>query len=149
MKKTTILLLTIITLTILLTGCSNNVNTEQITDDPNKLTIHYFYEEGCPSCDVQDEFFEEIKQKHQEIEIKKHNTQEENNKELLKKLLNAYDERPNPVPITFISNEVIIGFGTKDSTGKLIEEIILECKQTKCKNPSDILKDEQEQQKWT
>lgn len=147
MKKLIILSFTIMLLTIttILSGCSNNdnINKDIPQDNSDKLTIYYFYELGCPSCDMQDEFLTEIQQKYENIEIKKYDVDKNNNQQLLNNLLDAYQDRSNAVPITFISNQAIIGFGTKDTTGKIMERIIIDCEQTNCKNPAQILQEQQ------
>jgi ABC-type glycerol-3-phosphate transport system substrate-binding protein len=135
MKKTTLIILLTITL-LIITACSGK---ETIKDDPNKITIYYFWEKGCLSCDVQDEFMKEIQQRYENVEIKSFDAKEPKNRELLKIMTEAYNERVQAAPITFISDEAFIGFGDAQTTGKLIEDIIKKCQVQKCKNPAEII----------
>ncbi|MFP4567821.1 MAG: thioredoxin family protein [Candidatus Woesearchaeota archaeon] len=137
MKKLIIILIIITLFT--LSACTTKTQIPE--DDSDKLVIHYFYSDGCPSCDVQEEFMQELLDKYTGIEIKKYNMKEDESKELLELFSKAYEERIIAAPATFISDIVINGFGTNETTGKIIENQIRTCQQSTCKNPADILRE--------
>jgi thiol-disulfide isomerase/thioredoxin len=129
----------LIILSLMITACSSTK--EQITDNPEKIVIYYFWSNGCPSCDLQTKFMQELEQEYEELEIKYFNLNEEESKIILEQLLEAYDERVITAPATFISDKAIIGFGYEETTGKIIEDEIKRCKQILCKNPADIIRE--------
>lgn len=139
MKKI-ITILSLLTLTLFLMSCTSN---NQPYDDPNKLAIYYFWSEGCPSCDLQTQFLEEMENKYDYVEIKSYDFSKQENKELLDKLAEAYEERITTAPVTFIEDKAIIGFGYSQTTGKIIEDIIISCRERTCKNPAQIINEKQ------
>ena len=132
-KHITIILLL---LSLLITSCTTTLP----EDNPEKITIYYFFNEACMNCEEQLKFLQELKKENQDIELKKYNTDEEKNEELLQRFAEAYNERIITPPATFIAEEAFIGFGSKQTTGMLITDKINKCTQTKCKNPADILR---------
>ncbi|MCC7574238.1 hypothetical protein KO361_01470 [Candidatus Woesearchaeota archaeon] len=133
MKK--IFMFTLLTISLVFFACNNPI----ISDDSEKITIYYFWEKGCPNCEIQEEFLKNLENKYDDIEIKSYEVSNQENEELLILLLEAYNERKSGVPTTFIGDELIIGFGDAETTGNLIEDIIKKCQINKCKNPADIL----------
>ena len=131
------ILIMLIIISIIITACTSNK--EQITDNPEKIAIYYFWTDGCPSCDAQTEFMQKLEERYEELEIKYYDLNEQEAKRLLEQLSEAYEERVITAPATFISDKVIIGFGYEETTGKIIEDEIKRCKQILCKNPADIL----------
>jgi len=133
--KLRLMLLMLLTLSSLLMACNNIPR-----DNPEKLVIYYFWEENCINCDEITIFLNEIKNNYSNIEIKNFDFSKNENKKLLNELAEAYEERIITTPVIFIDEQVFIGFGSIQSTGKLIENKIISCQNKKCKNPADFLK---------
>jgi len=83
---------------------------------------------------------EELKQKYPQLEIKEFEVYySQENRELFQKIAQAYNTQPEGVPMTFIGKNFIVGFGSKETTGKEIENLIQKCLQTSCPSPAEIL----------
>jgi len=119
---------------IMMTACSKKI----VEDTPEKIVIYFFTDQGCPSCDVQTEYMKILAERYNDIEIKTYDISEQRNKKLLLELAEAYNENIITAPVTFIAEETIVGFGNEQTTGQIIENIIKQCRITKCKNPRDV-----------
>ncbi len=150
-NKTLILITILIITTLIITSCTqdenNDVTKEIIEQDDRaqKIKIYYFWGLGCPRCDAQEPFMDYIEQKYDEIKIIRLEIHEnEENRELFEKLSYAYGERPSGAPVTFIGEKYpFVGFGSEDTTGKLIEKRIQQCIENECKNPLDVVKEQE------
>ena len=119
-------------------GCSK----EYPVDDSDKVVIYYFVGPGCPSCDVQSDFFIEFSSRlGEDVEVKRFDISVSEHKSLLDRLAAAYDERIVTAPVTFVGDEAIVGFNNAETTGLLIESIVRRCLSQQCMNPSDVLRD--------
>ena len=105
-----------------------------------KVEIYFFWGQGCPHCAQEKPFLEELKQKYPQLEVKEFEVYfSRENQELFQKVAQAYNTQPVGVPMTFIGKDYVIGFGTKETTGKEIESLIQKCLQTSCPSPGEIL----------
>jgi len=105
-----------------------------------KVEIYFFWGQGCPHCAQEKPFLEELKQKYPQLEVKDFEVYySRENQELFKKLAHAYKTQPVGVPMTFIGKDFIVGFGTKETTGKQIENLIQNCLTNVCPSPEEIL----------
>jgi cytochrome c biogenesis protein CcdA/thiol-disulfide isomerase/thioredoxin len=105
-----------------------------------KIEIYFFWGQGCPHCAQEKPFLEELKQKYPQLEVKDFEVYySKENQELFQKVAQAYNTQPVGVPMTFIGTDYVIGFGTKETTGKEIESLIQKCLQTFCPSPGEIL----------
>lgn len=89
-----------------------------------ELGVDFFYSETCLHCAAEQKFLDEIKDKYSEIKINYYLTSDLKNHALLKELLKKHDAEKylGLVPLTFIGEDLFIGFDAKIS--KLIEESI-------------------------
>jgi thiol-disulfide isomerase/thioredoxin len=105
-----------------------------------KVEIYFFWGQGCPHCAKEKPFLEELKQKYPQLEVKDFEVYySRENQELFKKVAQAYKTQPVGVPMTFIGKDFIVGFGTKETTGKQIENLIQNCLTNICPSPEEIL----------
>jgi len=105
-----------------------------------KVEIYFFWGQGCPHCAKEKPFLEELKQKYPQLEIKEFEVYySQENRELFQKIAQAYNTQPTGVPMTFIGQNFIVGFGSKETTGTQIENLIQKCLQTSCPSPAEIL----------
>ena len=106
----------------------------------NKVEIYFFWGQGCPHCAQEKPFLEELKQKYPELIVKEFEVYyNRENQELFKKVAQAYKTQPVGVPMTFIGKDFVVGFGTKETTGKQIENLIQNCLTNICPSPEEIL----------
>jgi thiol-disulfide isomerase/thioredoxin len=85
-----------------------------LAGDPNKLTIYFFWGEGCPHCMSQKPYLEELEEKYgDQIEIKSYETwKSPDNVELFKIVAQAHGIQARGVPTTFIGEKNWVGFSS-------------------------------------
>ena len=127
----------LLVLVVFLVGCSNDVP----DDDPDVLVVYYFHGPGCPSCDAQYEFMSDLESRFDGVEVRVFDVSFEADAALMERLALAYEERIITPPATFIGGESVVGFGSSETTGLLIDSIIERCLSRGCKNPSSVLRD--------
>ncbi len=103
----------------------------------NKTTIYFFWGNGCPHCEDQKPFLEEMRVKYPEIEVKTYETwNNSKNAELFQKIAKNYGIEARSVPTTFIGDfKPIVGF--VDYMKIDIEEQIKICLEKGCVDPKE------------
>lgn len=103
-----------------------NATIEDVKKAENKKNLYLFYGDGCPYCERELAFLEQIYPEYQSyfnlyaFEI--WNNQE--NKEFLNQVATLLDTKAGSIPYLVIGNEVIIGFNEERQT--IIQDKILE-----------------------
>lgn len=103
----------------------------------NKVDLYLFYSKSCPHCRAERLFLSSIKDDYPELRIHEYEISDRENAILLNKMCEAYNTKPLGVPMTFIGDRYIIGFGDRWTTGKEIENAIKECIKRKCVDPGN------------
>jgi glutaredoxin len=144
----------IITITLFLfTGCINtdgsNIDANVISDvdqnsvilkdNPDKVTIYFFYGDGCPHCSDQKSFLNDLEGKYgDKIEIKMFETwKNSDNAKIFQRLAKAHGFQARGVPTTIIDEENWVGYA--DYMGSEMENKIIYCLENECINPADKL----------
>lgn len=96
-------------------------------EQENKIHIIFFYGEGCPHCKNAEPFLENLKENYKsQIEI--HGLEvwyNKKNADLFLFYTNKLGITQAGVPMTIIGeNDYVIGFGSEETTGKEIEQIL-------------------------
>jgi thiol-disulfide isomerase/thioredoxin len=145
MKK--FLLIPLILLVLIFSGCSSNIandlsktekqEVEILGSSDGKLTVYFFWGEGCPHCEDQKPFLEEMSNKYPELEVKMYETwRNPQNISLFKEIAGKYGIEARGVPVTFIGDfEPIVGF--TESMKDDIEDKIKTCLVEGCVDPSE------------
>lgn len=132
MKKLSIFILAIMMFSLVVIAAEDNFAEQKPID------IVYFYGDGCPHCAKLEAFLEEIKPDYDlnivSYEVYKNAT----NRELAEKMAVEYEETFRGVPMSFIGDEVFIGFS--DAIGKQMETKIKQCELECCDSPLDKIK---------
>ena len=97
-----------------LTNDHDSGNIEDIVFEEGVVNIYYFYDDACPRCDEQFEFFERIEDEWGayfnlysfEISITE-------NAQLLTALAGILDEQVRGIPFTIIGEQVFTGFNER------------------------------------
>jgi len=106
----------------------------------DKIPVYFFWGQGCPHCAQEKPFLEELKQKYPQLEVKEFEVYySQENQELFQKVAQAYKTQAQGVPTTFIGKDFVVGFGTKETTGKEIEDLIQNCLKNYCPSAEEIL----------
>jgi thiol-disulfide isomerase/thioredoxin len=94
---------------------------------PEKLQLLFFYSPTCPHCRVEEPFLNGLEQKYPELNIKRYIASDFNNQLLMQRLLESHAslEYFGSVPVTFIGNELFLGFDNADGIGNKMESSII------------------------
>ncbi len=105
----------------------------------NKVVIYFFWGDGCPYCEKQKPFLEELEQKYPELEVKMFETwKNRGNAELFQKVAATYGIQARGVPTTFIGDhDPIVGFA--DYMKEDLESKIKNCLEQGCVDPGSKL----------
>jgi len=91
-------------------------------------TVYVFYGDGCPHCKTEKEFLPTLLETHPDLEIKLIEVwNNKTNRDLFMQMSEKYGIKNLGVPLTFIGEEYVIGFGSVSTTGKKIESMINKC----------------------
>ncbi len=117
----------------------NNIDTRENGSD--KVVVYFFWGDGCPHCAKEKPFLEDLEQKYPELEVKMFEVYySQDNQELFKEVAQAYGIQARGVPATFIGDfDPVVGYGSDQTTGKEIEDMIKQCIQDECINPGSNL----------
>ncbi|PLX26683.1 hypothetical protein C0583_06650 [Candidatus Parcubacteria bacterium] len=103
---------------------SYQVSEERIIDN-DKQKLYLFYGSGCPHCHNEIAFLDELVLARDDIEVVMMETwYDEANRDILEKFKEVYGIEIRGVPFTVIGGETITGFGTADTTGVKIIDLL-------------------------
>lgn len=89
----------------------------------NEVNLYLFWGDGCPHCEDEMTFLNELEQRYTNIRIYKYETwYNKDNKEHLKNVRAIYGNNNTGVPFTVIGDEYVSGFS--NSRKKSIEELV-------------------------
>ena len=89
------------------------------------VIIDFFWAEGCPHCAHEKIFLDELKIKYPDLQINSYEiSKNQTNINLLQQKGRQLSADVSGVPFTVIGSNYVSGFGTKDTTGKQIEDLI-------------------------
>jgi thiol-disulfide isomerase/thioredoxin len=99
--------------------------------------VHFFYLSGCPHCDQQRPFNEELAGEHPQIQIIEHDAGTPAGNALLSEKLEERGIEDEPeFPITIFGNQVFGGWESREITGRAIEEALEQCLAGDCPPPT-------------
>lgn len=117
----------------------------------NQVVLNFFYGDGCPHCAKEKEFLKTMKEKYGDtLQIHQFEVYyNAENVEILQNTAKKLGIDVAGVPLTIIGDKHVVGFGSADSTGAIIEGYIEECKANLCTNvveniPSTPIQETQE-----
>ena len=100
----------------------------------NRTTVYFFWGDGCPYCEREKPFLEELDREHEDLEVKMYevyNSRE--NQKIYQNVAEKYGVSARGVPGTFIGDEHWSGYN--EEIGNEIESKIDECLEQSCKTP--------------
>jgi thiol-disulfide isomerase/thioredoxin len=107
---------------------------EFLPETGNRTTVYFFWGEGCPYCEREKPFLEELDREHEDLEVKMYevyNSRE--NQKIYQNLAEKYGVTARGIPGTFIGDEHWSGYNAE--IGNEIESKIDECLKQSCKTP--------------
>ena len=113
----------------------NIILSDDLAGDPDKVTIYFFWGNGCPHCEVEKPYLEEWQEKYgDQIEVKSFETwKNKKNAFLFQEVAAAYGIKAQGVPTTFIGEKNWVGFSS--SMAPEMENYIQECIEKGCESP--------------
>ncbi len=107
---------------------------QEAKKQPEKVVVYFFEGKGCPFCEKEKVFLNEIKSRYKDLEIKEYEVWHNRESSIfMSKMLNAYGLKPQGVPVTFIGEKVFIGFSEQIKAD--IKKTIDKCFSLGCPNP--------------
>jgi thiol-disulfide isomerase/thioredoxin len=101
----------------------------------NETNVYFFWGDGCPHCEDQKPFLQDLKAKYPDLNIREYETwKNKDNAALFQKIAKAYGVQARGVPATFIGDFAPI-FGFNVGIKTTIEENIKYCLVNKCPDP--------------
>ncbi len=98
-----------------------------VSAQTDELTLYSFYSPTCPHCAEEKVFLEKLQEDYSQLNIKYLDITDAENRRILEDLYSDY-QVPNQfwslVPIIFVGDEYILGYGGEETTGKKIESIV-------------------------
>jgi thiol-disulfide isomerase/thioredoxin len=92
-----------------------------------KVDIDFFYSKYCPHCHKEKPFLEKLVREYPQIQLKEYEiTSSQENRELFAKTAKKYNVDSGAVPITFIGDNYVIGYESEQTTGKEIENYVID-----------------------
>ncbi|MCK4432913.1 MAG: hypothetical protein KAV48_03165, partial [Methanomicrobia archaeon] len=111
-----------------------------VTSENNDFKVHLFWSDGCPHCEDEKEYLNEIKDNYPGLEIIMYDaTASTKNYNLLKEFCDAYNVT-FITPIIFIGNDCVPGYVSEKTTGLEIKEKLDYCLENGCIDPMDKVK---------
>jgi len=121
-----------------------------IVDEPavdpcpvDSYPVHFFHVTGCPGCAEQKQFNPELEARHPDICIISYDALRDGEYKLLLDMLDerGIDETPL-FPVTIFGNQVFMGWDSAQTTGRDIEEALVQCLDGECPPPTGREPDE-------
>ena len=108
-------------------------------DGDTLLEVHFFYHSGCPHCRDQEPFNEEMALKYEDVYFVYHDGADPSQYAVLVELIKNTNltEKDLDFPATIIGNRGFVGWESREQTGTLIEQAILDCLAGDCGAPSE------------
>jgi len=100
--------------------------------------LYLFWGKGCPHCEEEQEFLKLLRQRYPELEMRWFEVWDHPEfAELADTLRKAYHEKIASVPLTFLGDQVMLGFQSFETTGAQIETQVKACLQKGCVDALD------------
>ncbi len=91
-----------------------NDTVNQTLDNQEEIQYHYFYMDGCPNCEKQEEFHETLFEKYPQLEVHKYDIYASGSVDKAEEFAEEYGEELGDirVPMTFVAGEFYKGFNS-------------------------------------
>lgn len=101
----------------------------------NKTIVYFFSGNGCPHCEEEQLFLDNLKQIYPLLEVKDYEVwYNRDNAGLMNAMLRAHGIKSSGVPMTIVGKQLFSGFNRQ--TGEHIEKAIMECGIVPCDDPA-------------
>ncbi|MEW6068316.1 MAG: hypothetical protein AB1610_08505 [Nitrospirota bacterium] len=106
-----------------------------------EVKLYFFWGKGCPHCDKEEEFLNELKEKYTQLRVESYEIRnDKENARLFSQMAEAYGIKPQGIPTIFIGSfKPVVGYRDYETTGRLIEEKVRYCIKRGCIDPIETL----------
>ena len=102
--------------------------------------LYLFWGEGCPHCEKEKEFLQELHQRYPQLEMRWFETwNHQESHEFAEVLRKAYAVGRASVPLVILGNWTMIGFRSPEDSGAQIEEQVIHCLENGCEDALERL----------
>ncbi len=109
----------------------------QQTDSNNKIIVYFFWGKGCPHCEEEKEFLDDLKRIQPSLEIRQYEVwYNKKNAGLMRRMLQSHSVKSSGVPVTFVGDQLYSGF--TDQTRTRIAKTVRECGIVACGDPAKL-----------
>lgn len=92
------------------------------------ITMHYFHLRTCSHCQRMNEYLPDLQAQYPNLKIEKYEMTEQSSAEKYREMAQEYEELDSEnfpgTPLTIVGDEFETGFGTAESSGPIIEEMV-------------------------
>ena len=122
-----------IVLAVLLLACATvpAAAREGAAEDRGAVTVTFFWGRGCPHCEEEKRFLQELQQRHPSVQVREYEVwKDRQNARVYQQVLQAAQIKQSGVPGTVVGTAFFLGFN--DRTRKGIEQAVLRCLRDGC-----------------
>ena len=108
---------------------------EKVPAETGKLMVYFFWGKGCPHCEEEKIFLNEMKKKYLSMKIIDYEVwYNKQNALYLSKMAGSYNLKTSGVPVTFVGENAFVGFSKQSK--EEIAESIRKCLSSQCIDPA-------------
>lgn len=101
------------------------ISTSALTKNDNQITIYFFHGDGCPHCEDEKSYLNELTKEYNNIKVVDYEVwYNEENESFLKEVKEKLNIKESGVPITIVGNTKILGYKDDYSTGSKIKRAV-------------------------
>ncbi|MGB9726689.1 MAG: hypothetical protein ACPLXB_01170 [Minisyncoccia bacterium] len=98
-----------------------------------EVNLYFFWGQGCPHCNKEKPFLDNLKQKYPQLHVYDFEVwYNSKNRNLLIEVGKTLKADVSGVPFTVINDQPIIGYYNDETTGKQIEDLVIQCLNSSC-----------------
>jgi thiol-disulfide isomerase/thioredoxin len=97
------------------------------------VAVHIFFSESCPHCAAEREFFSELKEKYEWLEINEHDVAQSKNVKLFREVAKELGGNTNGVPFTVICDKYLVGFSETNVYKEELEKYLVDLRGQECR----------------
>ncbi|MBD3313828.1 hypothetical protein GF345_05280 [Candidatus Woesearchaeota archaeon] len=132
-----LLLMLFIIISMLSFGCNSDAPDPRDPGESGELDLCIFYGRGCPHCEKELSFLEEMKDRYPDLNVREFEVYfNQQNRELFEDMATSFNSDIQGVPTTFIDDRMFVGFS--NSIEKSLEEEIRRCVEEGCRSPCEV-----------
>jgi thiol-disulfide isomerase/thioredoxin len=138
-KRYVIIALAVVAGVLIVFGSPTEQPVPSTPDGDTLVEVHFFYHSGCPHCRDQEPFNEEMALKYDDVYFVYHDGADPTQYAILLELIENTNltERDLDFPTTIIGNRGFVGWQSREVSGALIEQAIIDCLAGDCGDPAE------------